>query len=53
MKHKLRDAIAIAQMDEHHSAQIAAAMHPAHEQRALAGVGRAQLSAAMRAAEFA
>ena len=29
---ELRDAFAIAQMDKDDSAQIAAAMHPAHEQ---------------------
>ena len=28
---ELRDAFAIAQMDEDHAAQIAAAMHPAHQ----------------------
>ena len=37
---ELRDALAVAQVDEQHAAQIAAAMHPAHQDGAFAGVGR-------------
>ena len=40
VKHDLRDAIAIAQMNKDHAAQIAAAMHPAHQQGGLAHVRR-------------
>ena len=36
-----------------HSAQVAAAMHPAHQQGALAGIGGAQFSAGVRAPKFA
>jgi hypothetical protein len=50
---ELCDAFAIAQVNENHSAQIAAAMDPAHEQGFLAGIGSAQLPAAVRAAEVA
>ena len=49
----LRHAVAIAQVDEDDAAEIAAAMDPAHQQGALAGVGGAQLSAGVRAAKVA
>ena len=53
VENQLRDAIAIAQVDEDHATQIAAAMHPAHQQGALSGVGGAQFPAGMCAAKFA
>jgi hypothetical protein len=40
-------------MNEDDAAEIAAAMHPAHEQRARAGVGGAELAAGVRALEVA
>ena len=46
-------AFAIAQVNENHSAQIAAAMDPTHEQRFLACIGGAQFAAVMRAAQVA
>ena len=49
----LGDAVAVAQVDEDHAAQIAAAMHPAHQKDGLAGVGGAQLAAGVRAAQVA
>ena len=49
----LRHALAVTQVNEDHAAQIAAAVDPAHQQDALAGVGQAQRSAVMCAAEFA
>jgi hypothetical protein len=53
VKDKLGNAFAIAQVDENHSAQIAAAMDPAHEQGSLAGIGGAQLAAVVGAAQVA
>ena len=50
---ELRDAFAVAQVDEDHAAQIAAAVHPAHQDGALAGVGGAQFAAGVRAAQLA
>ena len=52
-KDQLRDAFAVAQVDEEHAAQIAAAMHPAHQDGAFAGVGGAKFAAGMRAAQLA
>ena len=51
VKDDLRDAIAVAQMNEEHAAQIAAAMHPSHQQGGLAHIGSAQLAAGVRAAQ--
>jgi hypothetical protein len=53
VKDELGNAIAIAQMNKEHSAQIAAAMHPAHQQGGLSYVRSAQLAAGVRAAELA
>ena len=50
---ELRDAVAIPQMDEQHPAQIAPAMHPAHQDGAFAGVGCAKVPAGMCPAQFA
>jgi hypothetical protein len=49
----LGNAIPVAQMHEEHSAQIAPAMHPPHQQRGFPHVGGAQLPAAMRPAQLA
>ena len=53
MEHKLCDALTVAQVDEDHSAQITAAMHPAHQNRTLPRVGGAQLTAGVRTAKLA
>jgi hypothetical protein len=53
MKHDLRDAIAIAEMYKEHSTEVAAAMHPSHEQGGGPHVRGSQLAAGMRAAQFA
>jgi hypothetical protein len=53
VKHQLRHAVTIAQVNEAHTAQVAAAMHPTHQQRAFTRVGGAQLPAAMCAAKLA
>ena len=50
---ELRDAFAVAQVHEEHAAQVAAAMHPAHQDGGLAFVGGAQLAAGMGAAKVA
>ena len=50
---ELRDAVAVAQMDEQHAAQVAAAMHPAHQYGAFAGIGGTEFPAGMCAAQFA
>jgi hypothetical protein len=52
-EHQLRDAFAIAQMDEQYAAQVAPAMHPAHKNGSFAGIGRAQSSAVMCSAQLA
>ena len=52
-EHDLRHSLAIAQMEEEHATQIAAAMDPAHQHNTLARIGRAQRSAVMRAAQIA
>jgi hypothetical protein len=53
VKDGLGDAVAVPQVDENDSAQIAAAMYPAHQQGAPAGVGRAKLSTRVCAFEVA
>ncbi len=53
VKHQLRDAIAIAQMNKEDAAEIAPAMHPTHQQGGLPGVGGAQLAAGVGAAQLA
>jgi hypothetical protein len=53
MENQLRDAIAVAQMDEDHSTQIAAAMDPAHQQGALSSVRGAQFPAGICTAKVA
>ncbi len=53
VKHQLRHAVAIPQMNEDHSAQIAASMHPAHQDGPLARIGGSQLPARMSAAKLA
>ena len=50
MKNDLRDPFAVAQVNEDHATEIAAAMNPSHQNHALADVGGAQLSARMGAA---
>jgi hypothetical protein len=52
-ENQLRHAVAIAQVNEESPAQVAAAMDPAHQQGALAGIGGAQFAAGMRAAKVA
>jgi hypothetical protein len=47
----LRDAFAVAQVDKDHSAQVAAAMNPAHEHDALAGIFGGQFTAVVGALE--
>ncbi len=46
----LRDAVAVAQVNEDNAAQIAPAVHPAHQQRARARIFGAQLATCMSAA---
>jgi hypothetical protein len=53
MEHQLRHAVAIPQVNEDHSAQIAPAMHPAHQNGAFTGIGGAQFPAGLSAAELA
>ena len=45
IQHNLRNAVAIAQVEEDEVAVIAPAIHPTHQRDGLAGVGRAQLAA--------
>ena len=45
----LREAGAVPKIDEDHLAVVAAAMHPAHEHDVRAGIGGAEIAAAMRA----
>ncbi len=53
MKHDLRDAIAVAQVNKDDTAQVATPVDPAHQQGPLARVGGAQLTAGVRAAKVA
>src|SRR5262249_4534172 len=53
MENELRHAITIAQMDEQDAAQVAAAVHPPHQNRLFTGIGRTQFSAGVRAPQFA
>ena len=53
MKNDLRDAFAVAQMDEDDPAQIAAAVDPSHQQRAGTRIFSAQLAASVGAAQVA
>jgi hypothetical protein len=50
MEDELADAVAVAEVDEDHATEIAAAMNPSHQNDALADVGGAQLSARVGAA---
>ena len=49
----LGHAVAVAQVDEDHSAQVAPPVHPAHDDDALARVGGPQFAAGMRAPKVA
>ena len=53
VENQLRDAITVAQVNEDHSAQIAAAMDPAHQQGARSCIGGAQFPASVCAAKVA
>jgi hypothetical protein len=50
---KLGDAVAVTQMDENHTAQIAPPVNPAHEKNRFSDIGRPQSSAAMSTAHLA
>jgi hypothetical protein len=52
-EYDLRNAFAVAQVEEEHAAKVAAAVDPAHEDNLFAGVVGAEGSTVMRAAEFA
>ena len=45
VKHDLRDAAAVAQIDEHQIAEVATAVDPSHENGFFAGIGGAQCAA--------
>ena len=49
VQHNLRNAVAIAQVEEDEVAVIAAAIHPAHQRDGFAGVGGAQFAAGVSA----
>ena len=53
VQHDLRDAGAVAQVEEDEVAVVAAAVDPAHQHHLLAGVGGAQFAAEMRPFEIA
>ena len=53
VEHDLRDAGAIAEVEEDEIAVVAAAIDPAHEGDGLAGVGAAEFAAGVRALERA
>jgi hypothetical protein len=46
-EHHLRDAGAVAQIDKNELAEIAAAVHPSHQDDFLARIGKAQRPAHM------
>jgi len=48
VEHDLGDAGAVAEVEKDEVAVIAAAVHPAHQNHLLAGVGGAQFAAKMR-----
>jgi hypothetical protein len=51
--HNLRNTGAIPQIEEDEIAEVAAAVHPSHQDNLGAGVGGTQLSAHMSSFEFA
>jgi len=53
VEHDLRDAGAIAEVEEDEVAVVAAAVDPTHEGNGLAGVGGAEFAAGVRALERA
>jgi hypothetical protein len=53
VEHNLRNAGAVAQVEEDEVAVVAAAVDPAHEDNLLAGVGGAQIAAEMGTFETA
>ncbi len=53
VENDLRDAGAVAEVEEDEVAVVAAAVDPAHQNHLLAGVGGAQLAAQMRPFEIA
>ncbi len=53
LEHDLGDAFAVAEIDKDDLTVVAPAVDPSHQESALAGVGGAQLSAGVRAAEVA
>jgi len=53
MEDGLRHTLAVAQMDKDDASEVAAAMHPAHDKRALARIRSSQPTAGMRPAQVA
>ena len=53
MEDSLRDAVAIANVDEDDSSQVASPVHPAHDERGGPVIGRAELAAGVRALQIA
>jgi hypothetical protein len=53
VEHHLRDAGAVAEVEEDEVAVVAAAVHPAHQGNGFAGVRDAEIAAAMRALQGA
>ena len=45
IENDLGHTLAVAQVNEDHLAEVAAAVHPAHQKHALAGIGGAQFAA--------
>ena len=52
-KYQLGHSVAVAQMNKDHAAQVAPAVHPAHQQCAFAGIRGTQLTARVCAPEIA
>jgi hypothetical protein len=53
VENRLRQAFAVAQVDENHGAMIAPPVDPSHQQNLLARVGGAQLAAGVGTAKLA